>query len=136
MYRRARVLIACARGFTRVRSAPAPMPGGLVDVSNPKSMSRLFFLTFDDDGSSRLWRNHAEAGAGDLLDAVGLGGGGLLELEAPVLEIQVVALADQARQLDEHAAAFLARVDHTDRAGDDRGQQQQEHGDAEAAHHR
>src|SRR5690606_4205618 len=74
---------------------------------------------------------HAQPRARDLVDAVGLGPGGLLQLQAAEIDVELVALVDQPGQLDEQLAMLVARVHHADRGDHVRGQQYE---DEEAGH--
>src|SRR5690606_13203060 len=76
---------------------------------------------------------HAQPRARHLVDAVALGPGGLLQLQPAELDVELVALALQARQLHVEFAMLVARVDHADR-GDHAGDHQ--HGGDEAGHGR
>src|SRR5690606_20119485 len=82
---------------------------------------------------------HAEPGAGHLLDAVGFRPGGLLQLQAAELDVQLVALALQAAQGDVGLAVLVPGPDHAEGAGQhrhhqhDRGQDAQVHGRASAS---
>src|SRR5690348_6173658 len=78
--------------------------------------------------------HHAELAARDLLDAIGLGPGRLLEFEAAEFGVEIVLLAGQLRECAEQDAVLLARVDDADRAGHDGSQQQQDDDGADEFH--
>src|SRR3546814_6990771 len=74
---------------------------------------------------------HPQPGARDLVDAVGLGPGGLFELQAAEVDVELVARVLELRQLHEQLPVLVARADHADRGehvGDDQD------GDDEAGH--
>src|SRR3546814_489419 len=74
---------------------------------------------------------HPQPGARDLVDAVGLGPGGLFELQAAEVDVELVARVLELRQLHEQLPVLVARADHADR-GDHVGDDQD--GDDEAGH--
>src|SRR5690606_21598584 len=67
---------------------------------------------------------HAQARARDLVDAVALGPGGLFELQAPELDVELVARPFQLGQFGEELAVLVAREYHG-HAGADVAQDQQ-----------
>src|SRR5690606_36385414 len=75
---------------------------------------------------------HAQAGARDLVDAVALGPGGLLQLQLPELDIELVAGLLQLGQLDEQLAVLVAREHDRDRGEHVADDQQREQ---DAQHH-
>src|SRR3546814_19472816 len=65
---------------------------------------------------------HPQPCTPDLVDAVGLGPGGLLELPAAEVDVELVALVFEPGQLTAQLPVLMARAHHDDRAnhvGDD-----------------
>jgi hypothetical protein len=76
---------------------------------------------------------HAQLLAGNAVHAVGFGQGGLFQLQAAELKVDVIALALGARQLDEGLPVAVAHEHHADRRGDGAGQQDDQQQPAHAS---
>src|SRR5690606_8906177 len=81
-----------------------------------------------------LGEGHAQARARDLVDAVALGPGRLLELQAPELDVELVARAFQLGQFGEQLAVLVAR-EHHGHAAADVGQDQQRNDEHDTSAH-